>query len=707
MKKNYLYNKLNVFFKENYSLKKFSKSIFDEKSGNKYLLPLFNSKMNHEREKEEEDDKKDENESNNYTYEKYRKFNSFEKLDELSAKNQSKDFNKKIINIYSKNKLKEKDKKRVSILFFPHNVDRIFLPKFDKNKKIINLSKFFQINKKENNLLFFHNNFKTKKEKKEKKEKTEKTEVKNNVKNDINSTNKENTLDNFVLESTKYIIDDFNQKVPPIKKKRITTKKEEIKTNNTININKTWNVNRFINKRFIDNSSDKIKLIKIKENEKDANKENDISRINKRKHNKSGKKKDDINKIEKNVSITKDKKNESESKKKEIKEIEKENQTENIGSDNQSKKRATLRIANKKTTIRNRDLNKMLNLSVKFDLKDSDKYKNENNINNNLFIKKLNLEQTKEDNSEHSSSLDIEKEEERLEKLKKISQSNNMILKKEIEIEEAKIISRIEKKQSKTMKLIYQYIKRNIREAIRKEDIKNLLSHQDFREIVDILKSQINKGRELANKDPDKAIIKVTDDEIVDMLHKEIAKEEENLNKSISSSNPRKSTYIPTVHLKGKSTDRSKKEEAVETEEEKKIKEAREKEKEKLKIMVNEMTLSNELRFHIQETNNKELRERFQTILSQIESYQNLNMAEYVEAIKNNYILLKEEMNKIISDKEMEDRINGFVSNLDIERNVLESKWNYFNNKLNIIDNRFHSFLEKFDRSKIKNEKKI
>ena len=38
----FLYKKLKEFFKDNCSIKKFSKSIFDSKNGNKYLLPLFN-----------------------------------------------------------------------------------------------------------------------------------------------------------------------------------------------------------------------------------------------------------------------------------------------------------------------------------------------------------------------------------------------------------------------------------------------------------------------------------------------------------------------------------------------------------------------------------------------------------------------------------------------------------------------------------------
>ena len=61
-------------------------------------------------------------------------------------------------------------------------------------------------------------------------------------------------------------------------------------------------------------------------------------------------------------------------------------------------------------------------------------------------------------------------------------------------------------------------------------------------------------------------------------------------------------------------------------------------------------------------------------------------------------------MNKILSDKEMEDRINGFVTNLDIERNVMESKWNYLSNKLTIIDNKFMSVLEKLRNYDVNNE---
>jgi hypothetical protein len=358
-----------------------------------------------------------------------------------------------------------------------------------------------------------------------------------------------------------------------------------------------------------------------------------------------------------------------------------------------------------------RETNRLLKINSNLNLKNFQlDYNKKNNLienekkNGNLIKKKLMLEDI--ENNDLSSSFDIEEEEERLKELKKITMSNNLILKKNIEIEEKKLLGRIEKKKDKTIKLLYQYIKRNIKETIKKEHIKSLLTQPEFREAVDLLKTQINKTRELSSEEPNITKNPVTDEEIVDILYTGMTKDMENMQNSQNNTSMRKSTYIPSVYLKGKSVEKKEKEEEKESEEVIKIKLEREKEKEKLKIMVNEMTLSNELRFHIQETNNKELKERFQHILAQIESYQNLSMADYVEAIKKNYLLLKEEMNQILSDKKTEDRINGFVTNLDIERNVLESRWYYLSNKLNIIDNKFRSYIEALiDNKKMKNDK--
>ena len=259
------------------------------------------------------------------------------------------------------------------------------------------------------------------------------------------------------------------------------------------------------------------------------------------------------------------------------------------------------------------------------------------------------------------------------------------------------------------MKLLFNYIRNHLKDKIKKEEIKNLLKKKEFREKIDLLKAQIDKTREYTNTIPNKTIQPITDDEIIILLYSELTRDEQIKFIKMNSSKKARSNYVAELHLKNEKQEAAVNKKELKEEENPdyiRMQNEREKEKEKLKYMVNEMNLSNELRFHIQETNNKELRERFQHILSQIESYQNLSMADYVEAIKKNYLLLKEEMNQILSDKKTEDRINGFVTNLDIERNVLESRWYYLSNKLNIIDNKFRSYIEALiDNKKMKNEK--
>ena len=112
--------------------------------------------------------------------------------------------------------------------------------------------------------------------------------------------------------------------------------------------------------------------------------------------------------------------------------------------------------------------------------------------------------------------------------------------------------------------------------------------------------------------------------------------------------------------------------------------------------METEITLTNELKHHIRETYNKEFRERLQAILDKLESYQELSEKDYIKAFKSNYSFLREEMNQILRDKEREERINSFMNNLDSERNIFDTKWNYCNNKIFIMDNKFESFMGKY-----------
>ena len=661
------YNKLNDFIKDNYSMKKFSKSIFDEKKGSKYLMPIFNSKLLNLN----NINKKIKN--NKLNFHENEHTNKYTKI-----KNNNKDFKKQIIKLYSKKKMEEKENDLVNVVIFPSN-DETIQSEFP-TKKIINSSY-----------------------------------DKNNILNNIN-LNQENNISNLILGNAKTSNNNSNYTIPiqniiksPRKYEEYEYKKKTKK--NTINI--------IDNQHRKDYIIEKMKINRVKKkkysiyNEKELHKENDDVIIN-------------LNLNKKRVSQTLNNFNEINKltiKKNNVKSnniinIENNrNKITNIFKNNNEKIKKVLGIYkdNKKVKYINKDINKFLyrkqnyfpkkyeNKKNNLSYSNDDDSENSEDNEDSLSIENFNIEDINENVSEDTSSFDIEKEEEKLEKLKSSSikesnYSNMLILKKNIEIEEKKFLSKIESKKIKTLKLLFQYIKINLREIIKKENIINLLNEKEFRENVDLLKIQITKSRELSNKNHSKKIKPVTDEDIINYLYKEINKNEKSFSKIKFF--PNRKNYFTNIHLKKKNEQNE-----INTQinkeiinENKKIQEniekEREKEKEKLKLMVNEMELTKELKLHILETNNKEFRERFQKILQQIESYQNLDMADYVEAIKRNYLALKDEMNQILSDKEMEERINGFLTNLDIERNILDSKWNFFNDKLNIKDNKFHSYME-------------
>ncbi len=661
-----LNNKLSNIFSDNYTIKKFSKSIFDEKNGNKYLLPLFNVKLSNYSNTKKNLKNKNENKLGDDH------FNKFKLSKDISDSFTSKEYNKRIVQVYSKNRLIEKSNSKIRVVFFPSKVDII---KSQYPKKKINLS---------------HNDKKIKKHVHPKRKHYDFLITNQNI-----NLNQPKTFFKNINENPNFLIQNSNindgtvNKNANNKKYKIEEKKVNI-INNSNNFNKVKLIKDLIIKKEKMNNISERKKSTINDR-KDINKEdNNDNKINKIKPNKV----DNKSKMNKN-----DKNNDKSDKDKRKDKIE--NLKKYINKNNFSGR----------SRDKNDDIKKLLQKNngmyfKRFEVKkkkvsvseDDDDESDENS----LSLQNLNLEEINEDISV-SSSFDIEKEQEIIEKLKNSSLgenniSNMLILKQNIEKEEKKLLTKIEKKKNKTLKLLFQYIKHNLKDIIKKENIKELLKHPEFRDNIDALKNQIMKSREFSNKNKSKSLKPVTDDDIINYLYKEITKNEPNF--SLIQIIPRKNNYTAKLHLKSnKNLDTFNKNQELIEENEKtagNIIKEREKEKEKLKIMVNEMALANELRFHIQETNNKELRERFQKILAQIESYQNLSMAEYVEAIKHNYLLLKEEMNQVLNDKEMEERINGFVNNLDIERNILESKWNFLNDKINIKDNKFHSYMEKF-----------
>ena len=279
----YLYNKLNNFFKDNYSIKKFSKSIFDEKNGNKYLLPLFNDKYIYQ-------NLIDSNRSKNKNKQSPTKtnFNKYKLIEgnELNFNN-FKENNRNIIKVFISKKSKEKEKKKINVIFFPSKIEKI-LPQLDDNKKVHNTSydkkNAIKINHKRkqkyNEFLINKSQYKYDKNKYKK----------NKLNKSLNtSLNKENinTLDNFVIENTRITNEKNINNFKPIQTNDDFYKKlKEFKKNHTINISQNWNNKISIDKLNNNKNSPKSKNMQFNNKNKyndssNSSKENDISKINK------------------------------------------------------------------------------------------------------------------------------------------------------------------------------------------------------------------------------------------------------------------------------------------------------------------------------------------------------------------------------------------------------------------------------------------
>ena len=116
---------------------------------------------------------------------------------------------------------------------------------------------------------------------------------------------------------------------------------------------------------------------------------------------------------------------------------------------------------------------------------------------------------------------------------------------------------------------------------------------------------------------------------------------------------------------------------------------------EKKLLIMNEINLTNEIKYQISISNDKESREKFKNLLNKIESLRNLDSNEYVKMLKKNYDMFKDEINEIIKAKEIEERLNGFVDNLNYQRNNLKDKHKYIMSLLFVKDNKFLSTFEK------------
>ena len=300
-----------------------------------------------------------------------------------------------------------------------------------------------------------------------------------------------------------------------------------------------------------------------------------------------------------------------------------------------------------------------------------------------------------------------------------------------------KLMRQNRKKINKYLFEIFQYIAKiaNI-ENFKKEDLTKLLIDKDFRNTFRLLKEQIIRQRELVRDslDPEgkdkKKKIYIKDMEIINYLYKYITdknslfyksiykrikkeqkEEEEKLNKENnyekmfdmlrkSSKDEVKSRQFSlyTRNRKGYAEDKNNKRK-IESKKffKKKINRVDLEfisQDEKKRLIMGEINLTNEIRYQISISHDKESKEKFKNLLNKIESLRNLSGDEYVKSLKKNFLMFKDEAEDILKAKEIEERLNGFINDLNDQRNNLKDKQRFIMSLLLIKDNKFLSSFE-------------
>ena len=300
-----------------------------------------------------------------------------------------------------------------------------------------------------------------------------------------------------------------------------------------------------------------------------------------------------------------------------------------------------------------------------------------------------------------------------------------------------KLMRLVRKKINKYLFQIFEFIAKNadIDKDFKKEDLTKYLIDKDFRNFFRLLKEQIIKLRELVRDslDPEgkdkKKKIYIKDIEIINYIYRYIKDKNSLFYKSIYkrikaekeeekrlNNNDNYDKLFEMLKNKGKEGFRKKvfslySKRDKDFSEDKDIKQRSNSKKfvkkkkaqkdlefisqdEKKTLLLNEINLTNEIRYQISISHDKESKEKFKILLNKIEALRNLTGDEYVKSLKKNFTMFKDEADEILKAKEIEERLNGFIDDLNYQRNTLKDKHKFIMSLMNIKDNKFLTSFE-------------
>ena len=109
--------------------------------------------------------------------------------------------------------------------------------------------------------------------------------------------------------------------------------------------------------------------------------------------------------------------------------------------------------------------------------------------------------------------------------------------------------------------------------------------------------------------------------------------------------------------------------------------------------LAQEINLTNELKYQIGITHNERSKERFRTLLKQIESMKKENIKNYLQIFNENYNFYQGEIKELIKDREKEERINNFLHELIDDRNNISKRKEILKKRLKLGEYRLESLL--------------
>ena len=298
-----------------------------------------------------------------------------------------------------------------------------------------------------------------------------------------------------------------------------------------------------------------------------------------------------------------------------------------------------------------------------------------------------------------------------------------------------KLIRIVKKRINKYLFQIFEFIAKNADiENFKKEDLIKLLIDKDFRNSFRLLKEQIIKLRELDRDalDPEgkdkKKKIYIKDSEMINYIYRYIKDKTSLFYKSIykrikkeqeeERQLHREGNYDKLVEMLRQSAKEEKKkrnfslysqrrrdyseDSPTRRQNSKKFKKKKKiikdlefiSQDEKKLLLLGEINLTNEIRYQISISNDRESKEKFKNLLNKIESLRNLTGDEYVKSLKKNFTMFKDEADEILKAKEIEERLNGFIDDLNYQRNNLKDKHKFIMSSMFIKDNKFLSYFE-------------